>query len=77
MWLRSLQLKTYHIDAPMLAMVDLVVPHNGVAGGADLDARQCIAVDVVVFNKASPFPKYVHPTLMAIVYLVFPEHEQN
>ena len=31
-----------HVDAAVLPIVDLVVPHDGVTVGADLDACQCV-----------------------------------
>lgn len=40
----------YHIDAAVLAVVDLVVAHDGAAVGPDLDSRQGVAVDVVALD---------------------------
>lgn len=39
----------YHVDAPMLPIVDLVVPYNWTAVGSDLDSGQGIAIDVITF----------------------------
>ncbi|MPC27297.1 hypothetical protein E2C01_020465 [Portunus trituberculatus] len=34
-----------NINAPMLPIVDLVVPHDGIAIGTYLDARQCVTCE--------------------------------
>ena len=39
------------VDASVLAVVDLVVTHDRIAVGSDLNARQRVAVDVVVLDK--------------------------
>lgn len=40
----------HHIDATVLAVMDLVVSNNGVTVGSDLNSGQCIAVNVVVLD---------------------------
>ena len=67
---------THHINAAMLAMMDLVVSHDGIAVGSYLDASQCIAVDVVILHQAPPLPEYVHAALMPVKYLILPEKQK-
>lgn len=58
---------THHVYASMLAVMDFVVPDDGAAIGSDLDACQCIAIDVIHFNEAPPIAEYVHASLVAVV----------
>lgn len=62
----------YHIDAPVLSIVDLVVPYNGATVGSDLDSRQGITVDIVTLYQTPPVPEYVHPSLVTVEYSVSP-----
>ena len=64
--------RTYHVDAAVLTVVDLIVSHYRVAVGADLYPRECVAVDVVVLYETAALAKDVHSTLVAIVNLIFP-----
>ena len=66
------RLATYHINASMLTMVNLVVAYNRIAVGSDLDASQCITMYVVALNQAPSLTKYVHTALVTIVDFVFP-----
>lgn len=61
----------------MLPVVDLIMTNYGVAARAYLDASQCIAIDVIEFNKSSAFPKYINTALMPIEDLIFSEKDIN
>lgn len=50
----------------MLAVVDLVVAYDGAAVGADLNARQGVAVDVVTLYQTPPISKYVDASLVPV-----------
>lgn len=67
----------YHIDAAMLAIVDLVVSDDGAAVRPDLDSCQGVAVDVVSFDEASAIPENINSTLVAIKNGIAPVLEQN
>lgn len=67
--------QTYHIDASVLAVVDLVVADDGAAVGSDLDARQGVTVDVVTLYQAPPISKYVHASLVPVENGVSPENK--
>ena len=69
--------KTYHVDAAVLTMVDLIMSHYRVAVSADLYARECVAVDVVVLYETAALAKDVHSTLVAVVNLIFPANTVN
>jgi len=58
------------IYAAVLAMVDLIVPHYGIAVGADLNPRQRITINVIVLYKTATLAKDVHATLVPVVDLV-------
>lgn len=62
-----------HVNAAVLPVMDLVVTNYRIAGRSNLNAGQCIAVDVVVLDQATTFAKDVHSTLVAIVDLVLPD----
>ncbi len=62
----------YHINAPMLSIVDLVVSHNGAAVGSDLDSRQGVTIDVITLYQTSSISKYVDPSLVTIKYSISP-----
>lgn len=66
----------YHIDAPVLPVVDLVVPYNGAAVGSDLDSRQGVTVDIVTLYQTPPISKYVHSSLVTIKYGVSPGYKK-
>lgn len=66
---------TYNVDATMLAMVNLVVPHNRVATGTNLYAGESVAIDVVLFYQTSTLPKYINSALVTIEYLILPENQ--
>ena len=68
----SQRLRTHHVDASVLAVVDLVVPYDRVAVRPDLDARERVAVDVVVLDQAAALAEDVHAALVAVVDLVLP-----
>ena len=50
----------------MLPVVDLVVPDDGAAVGADLDACQRVAVDVVALYEAPAVAEDVDSTLVPV-----------
>ena len=56
----------YHVNAAMLAVMDLVVSDNGAAVCPDLDSCQGVTVDVISFDEASAITKNVDATLIAI-----------
>lgn len=57
----------YHVDAPMLPIVDFVLSDDRAAVGPDLDPCQGVAMDVVPFDEAPPISKYVNATLITII----------
>ena len=63
----------YHIDAPMLSIMDFIVPYNGAAVGSDLDSSQGVTIDVITLYQTSPVSKYVHSSLVTVVNSVSPE----
>lgn len=58
----------YHIDAPVLSIVDLVMPYNRAAVGSDLNTRQGIAIDVITLYQTPSISEYVHTSLVTIEY---------
>ena len=56
----------------MLPVVDLVVPDDGAAVGADLDPCQGVAVDVVALDEAPAVTEDVDSPLVAVVDGVAP-----
>lgn len=56
----------YHINATMLAIVDLVMPDNWAAICPDLDSCQGVTVYVISFYEASAVAKNIHASLVAI-----------
>lgn len=68
----ELRVYIYHIDAPVLSIVNLVVPYNGATVGSDLDSRQGITVDIVTLYQTPSISKYVHPSLVTIEYSISP-----
>lgn len=67
----------YHIYATMLAIMDLVVPHNRAAVRPDLDSSQGIAVNVVSFYEASAIAKNINTALVAIINGITPVFKQK
>lgn len=59
-----------HVNAAVLAVMDLVVANNRIAGGSYLNAGQRIAVDVVVLDQTAALAENVHAALVAIVDLI-------
>jgi len=43
-----------------VTVVDLVLPYDGAAVGADLDAGQCVPVDVVALDQSPAVPEDVY-----------------
>lgn len=68
---------TNNINSAVLTVVDLIVTNYGVAARANLDASQCIAVDVVEFDKSSAFAEYINTALMPVEDLIFSENDTN
>lgn len=60
------RVNTHHINAAMLAIMDLVVSDNRAAVCPDLDSRQGITINVVSFDEASAITKNINSTLVAI-----------
>ena len=58
------------MDASVLAVVDLVAAQGGAATGRDRHARQGVAGDVVVFQRAQPVVVDVDASVLAVVDLV-------
>lgn len=56
----------YHIDAAMLAIMDLVVSDNRAAVRPDLNSCQGVTINVVSFNEASAITKNINATLVTI-----------
>lgn len=56
----------YHIDATVLAVMDLVVSDNRAAVCPDLDSCQGVTIDVVSFDETSAITENIHTTLVAI-----------
>lgn len=61
-----------YIYATMLSVMDFVMSHYWIASGANLDAGQCIPIDIIVFDQTSALAKNIHATLVTVVDLVFP-----
>lgn len=74
-WTSYLYVCIYHIDAPMLSIVDLVVPYNGAAVGSNLDSRQGVTIDIVTLYQTPSISKYVHPSLVTVEYSVSPGYK--
>ena len=62
----------HHVYAPVLPVVDLVVPDDGAAVGADLDPGQGVAVDVVALDEAPAVAEDVDSALVPVVDGVAP-----
>lgn len=70
-------LNIYHVYATMLAIMDLVVPHNRAAVCPDLDSSQGVAINVVSFDEASAITKNINATLVAVINGVTPVFKQK
>lgn len=58
------------VDAPVLAVVYLIVSDDRIAVGADLDACQGISVYVIVLNQTAAFTKNINAALVSIVNFI-------
>lgn len=61
----------------MLAVMNTIVPNDGIAVGADLDSCECVTMNVVVLDQATPLSKYVHASLVAVEYFIAPRNENT
>lgn len=59
-----------HVDASMLSMMDFVVSYDGIRSSTDLNARESVAINIVMFDESTAFAEDVHAALMAIVNLI-------
>lgn len=62
-----------HVDPAVLSMMNFILTDDRIAAGANLNSSQRVVVDIVAFDQAAPFAKYVHATLMPGINFVFPK----
>ena len=60
-----------HVNAAMLTMVNFVVSNNRIRSSTDLNSRESISINIVVFDKSATLAEDVNTPLMAIVNLIF------
>ena len=63
---------SYHVDAAVLPVVDLVLPYDRTAVGPDLDPGEGVPVDVVALDQSPPVSEYVHAPLVTVEYSISP-----
>lgn len=63
---------TYNVDSPVETVVDSVASYDRIAASSYLNARQSIAVNVVLLDQSVTLSKDVNATLMTIVNFIFP-----
>ena len=66
-------MKTYHIDASVETVMNLVIPNDRVAPRPNLDPSQRVAMDIIILQNPSPSAEKVDPTLKPPKYLVVSE----
>lgn len=64
-------LKPYHVNTSVMAVVNFIAANNWIWSSSNLDARQIILINVILFDKTPSFTKNINTTLRAIIYFIF------